>query len=57
MFSDVKYDHSDQMRREDQGIDSSKAFGTFFLVIFGDTSCLTFVTIVFTLEQSNGESK
>lgn len=58
MFSDVKYNHSDQMRREDQGIDSSKAFGTFFFFgILGDTSCLTFVTIVFTLEQSNGESK
>ena len=58
MFSDVKYDHSDQMRSGDQGIDSSKAFGTFFfLVILGDTSFLTFVTILFTLEQSNGESK
>lgn len=56
MFSDVKYD---QMRREDQGIDSSiRHFEPFFFwAILGDTSCLTFVTILFTLEQSNGESK
>ena len=45
MFSDVKYD---QMRREDQGIDSSiRHFEPFFGgVILGDTSCLTFVTIL-----------